>query len=376
MPRPRSVIIGRSLTNYARVDSLAAALHNITEVTTLSTPPPDKPYRFSFVVHMLRAIGRVFTIHIPSETAIVVILFPDNENVWTASMYRLLHRRRYKIVFDPFISIYDTYVYNKPLRALSYPLLGSLLAWWLRWYEARLFHRADILLTDTDNHGRYLTRTLGITKPFQKILLTTDEKSFMPSRMEDINFWHREPLQVLWYGKVSLMHGVDYIWQALQGLPTARVVVTLIGNFSEFEGDMLNTLVREGKLIYVAEKPPHYAGQKKIIECITQSHVVLGMFGRTDKSANVITNKEYEALASGRCLVTLQGEREFLRHDYNCLMVNQHNPQDLAKMLTLLNKDRALVQRIARQGREDYVKYASQERLVESLRKILLTTSY
>jgi glycosyltransferase involved in cell wall biosynthesis len=371
MPRSRAIILGASLKNYARVDSIIDALQKITNASTIPTPVPDKPYRLSFLFHFLKTLGRVFTIHIPADTAFVAVLFPDNENVWLARLYRLLHRRRYKIIFDPFISIYDTYVYNKPLDALAYPVIGSLLPKWLRWYESRLFNGADILLTDTDNHGRYLTKTLGITKPWHKILISADEKNFVPSRLNDTAFWRTEPLRVLWYGKVSLMHGVDYIWQALEKLPAGKIVVTLIGDFSRFDQNKIKLWQSEGKLVYLPEKAAHYVGQAKIIEYIQGSHIALGMFGHTEKSTNVITNKEYEALCSGRCLVTLRGQREFLRHDHNCVMVDQNNPRDLIAALLALSADRKKVQRLANQGRDDYVRYASEERLTETLRTIL-----
>ena len=367
----RTIILGASLKHYARVDTLIEAFQDLTQTTIIPTPPPDKPYRMSFLWHFLKALGRAFTIHIPPDTKWVTVLFPDNENIWTARLYRVLHRRHYKIIFDPFISIYDTYVYNKPLHALAYPLLGPLLKQWLRWYESRLFNSADILLTDTDNHGRYLTQTLNITRPFQKILISADEKNFQPTRLEDTQFWHTQPLQVLWYGKISLMHGVDYIWNALDELPAGKIVVTLIGDFSKFDQRKMEMWQQQGKLQYLPEKPPQYVGQAKIIECLQNSHVLLGMFGRTEKSGNVITNKEYEALCSGRALVTLRAQREFLEHNRNCIMVDPNRPSEFVAALLALAQDRATVQRIAQQGREDYVRYASQERLSESLRHIL-----
>lgn len=370
---PHVVVLGPSLPNYARTKNFIAAWRSFAEVTLIPTFPPDKPYRLSFLKSLAHVLWQTLTLRLPPDTTDVVVLFPDNENVLLAALHRWLYRKNYRIIFDAFISLYDTYVYNKPLPLIRrpQPLLTSLLKKWLYWYEKQLFSLPDLLLSDTTHHRDYLTTLFNLANRFEPVLLAADEDIFRPSQQENPAFWQTQPLRVIWYGHLSDMHGIEYILTALNRLSQENVVCTIIGYLRERTRGF-ESLITTGTLIYREVKPPQYVPLHSIADELTQHHVSLGIFGTTAKAQNVIANKEVEALASARCLVTQNAAREYLRHDHNCVMVNQRDPSDLARALLTLHRDRHYLQKIARQGRAAYERYASVDHLRDSLQKILI----
>lgn len=322
-------------------------------------------------------IKDLLAVKIPYNITHVVVLFPDHEKVLLATLYRRLYRRSYKIIFDPLISLYDTYVFNKPSILIKQPrpVITQLFKQWLKIHDRTLFQIPDILLVDTEAHGRYFQKLLGIKKEFSVLPISANERVFTPTRFKDIAFWHTLPLKVLWYGRLSLMHGMPYILSTIELLKDKPIIFTIIGNLQSFPRENIEYLKSIHKLHYREVSPPHYLSLREIKKFMDEHHVCLGAFGTTEKAKNVVSNKECEALASGRCLVTLNAQKKHLHHQRNCMMVDPNNTKALADCLELLNNDRQSLQRIAQQGAVDYQRFYSARHVTEILKHLLPTAS-
>ncbi len=109
----------------------------------------------------------------------------------------------------------------------------------------------------------------------------------------------------------------------------------------------------------------------ELARIVSEHQVVLGAFGSTVKSASVVANKEYEALALGKGLVTREGQKEFLRSGVNCLMVPPEDPAKLADAIAALDMDRPLLAAIGDQAARDYVRFCSDEAMLEQWEAVL-----
>lgn len=362
--QPTIVLLGTSLPQYPRNKNTHRALQSMSRLIVLPGSRTYPPYRRQFLWNGFSIIKDLLTLKIPKETNFVFVLFPDHEKVFLAFLYKIFYRRTYKIIFDPLISLYDTYVYNKPLARLH------VLKKWLWWYERWLWYMPDVILIDTKAHGHYLTSLLRLPITFQKLPLTADEDRIRPSRLNEPTFWQARPLRVLWYGYVSQMHGMDYILATIQKLINAPIHFTLIGNVKSYEPTIRQVTNQTDQLTYI----PDTVTLEEINDHIATHQVCLGVFGLTQKAANVIANKECEALAAGRCLITRQAPKEYLQHGRNCLMADPTDPDALARCLSELFNDYQLCQRLARQGRADYEQYSSTTQLPHLLSQILEST--
>lgn len=113
-------------------------------------------------------------------------------------------------------------------------------------------------------------------------------------------------LRLLYYGDYTPLQGVEYVLRAIELLSGAVPI--------EF------TLVGEGprKAAVVAAMPresEHFranlVGRLSVLELrerLTETDVVLGVFGSSDKAGSVIANKVWQGLASGRIVVTRESD--------------------------------------------------------------------
>lgn len=372
-PKFAITVLGNSLLDYPRNQNALSALQQLGTVKIIPGSRMFRPYHPKFPLNIALLLNDLITTKIPRETTHVIVLFPDHEKIVLAALYRWLYRHSYSIVFDPLISLYDTYVFNKPSAIIRQPrpVVTWLFKWWLKLHDRTVFQLPDILLVDTETHGQYFQRLLNMKKNFSVLPISANEEVFKPTRLNDNIFWHASPLKVLWYGRLSLMHGMPYILSTIELLKDKSITFTIIGNLQSFPQDNIEYLKSINKLHYREVSPPHYLSLHEIKKFMDEHHVCLGAFGSTKKAKNVVSNKECEALASGRCLVTLKAPKKHLRHHYNCMMVDINDKQALAECLEQLHRNRQLLQQIATQGAADYQRFYSAQHVAKTLQRII-----
>ncbi|MBI4151167.1 glycosyltransferase [Candidatus Woesearchaeota archaeon] len=266
-----------------------------------------------------------------------VILATGKFTLLTAWLMKWWHRR--KIVFDAFISDYDTLVQDRRLVSPWSPKAGVL------WFGDKCAcHLADHVILDTQEHIDYFVKTFRVPKKkFSVVLVGADDDVFKPMQKA-----HRGFL-VSFDGTYIPLQGVEYILQAAKLLEKEPIRFQLLGKGQTYES--MRLLADTLKLTNVTFKPS-FVPLEKLAELIAPADVGLGIFGTTDKAQRVIPNKVYHLLAMDKPVITADTPaiRRLFTHKKDAFLVPAGNPQALADAITTLQKDAPLRNRIAKEG--------------------------
>lgn len=249
------------------------------------------------------------------------------------------------LYFDPLVSLFDTFSGDRALvRAAS--IKGLL----LRWLDRLACAAADVVLVDTRAHLEYFRRTLGVPEAKLRVLpVGADDRVFRPSsgppRPES-------PVEVLFVGKLSPLHGCETILRAAARLRGEAFRFTIVGTGQEAErvrrlvGELALDEVRLVDWVAYEDLPGLYA----------RADVCLGIFGLSEKASRVVPNKVYQALAAQRCVLTADTPalREELEPWAEVGVCPPGDPDALAEALRRLAGDRPLRERLASEGRRAF----------------------
>ncbi len=236
-------------------------------------------------------------------------------------------RTRKPILFDAFLSVYDTLCFDRKRFAPSSP--AGRLAFWLDRTSCSL---ADLVLLDTEAHARYFCDTFGVPPAkVRRLFVGCDETVFFPRTIQS-----PQPL-VLFYGTFLPLHGIDIIIRAAKLVGAAsRTRFRVIGDGMEYE--RIRQLCNELDVQNVEFKAPMPID--RLADEVAAATVCLGgHFSTIDKAKRVIAGKTFQALAMGKA--TIVGDnpanRELLTPGYDALFCPMGDPQALASaVLTLL----------------------------------------
>ncbi|MDX1595216.1 MAG: glycosyltransferase [Gammaproteobacteria bacterium] len=214
-----------------------------------------------------------------------------------AAAARFARRRGIPLVFDPLISAYDKQVNERG----KFPA-GSRDARRLLDRERRRFARADVVVADTAGHADYFHEVLRVPRERLVVLpVGADASVFRPVPPPEPPA-HGRPVRLLFYGSFIGLHGVPTIVEALRRYRGPGIACHFVGDgpARAAAGSALDALdpdrVRVG-----------FEGWLEIdvlAARIAEADVVLGIFGTTAKALRVVPNKVYQALATGRPVIT------------------------------------------------------------------------
>lgn len=277
----------------------------------------------------------------------------------------LTRLRGKKLVFDAFISLYDTLVVDRGLIAASSPAAGV-----LRWLDRTACNLADVVLLDTEAHIRYFVDAYGLPRgKFKRVLVGADTEQFHP--------WSREQLAlsdvftVLHFGKFAPLHGLPYILDAAYQLrddPKIRFV--LVGG-GQKRGEVDERIAREG--LHNVQRI-EWVEPEELSRMIAAADVCLGIFGCTPKASRVIPNKVYEVMTVGAALITADtpGIRELLVDEEHALLCPAGDGAAIARAILRLRDDPALGERLAHNARRLFEERATPARIGEDLVQALV----
>lgn len=213
-----------------------------------------------------------------------------------ASASRWAMRRGVPVLFDPLISAYDKQVDERGKLAPGSPQATKLLAW-----ERDRFARADLVLADTPAHAAYFSEVLGVKRErLAVVYVGAEEALFQPTPLREAA--EDAPLDVLFYGSFIPLQGAEVVIKAASVYVGPSVRWTLLGQGPlrkrcEEKARGLDNVAFESWIPY-----------EELAARIARADVLLGVFGTTQKAARVIPNKVYQALASGRTVITQPAE--------------------------------------------------------------------
>jgi glycosyltransferase involved in cell wall biosynthesis len=256
---------------------------------------------------------------------------------------------RAPLIFDAFISLYDTLCFDRKVYRPNSPLGRLIFA-----LDRLSCNLSSIVVVDTQAHARYFQETFGLEESRLKVLFVgCDERVFSPLAIQE------DPDLVLFYGSFLPLHGIQTIIQAAHLLgQNSSIRFRIIGE--GLQSAYIRGLSAEMGLKNVEFHPS--VPFKDLPAEIARAAVCLGgHFSDIPKAGRVIAGKTFQCLAMGKA--TIVGDNsanaELLTHAESAWFCKMNDPQALADAIRGLIADRALRSRIGQVGRQVFLDQAS-----------------
>lgn len=219
---------------------------------------------------------------------IVLVPFPGH---WLMPLAWWLTRRpRKQLIFDAFISLYDTDVSDRRRYLRMNP--WSWILWMIDWLS---MHLADEVLIDTEAHKKFLVEAFGLKPERVKVIYLEARKDLFRLQTSDVR--HPNGLSVFFYGTMIPLQGIDVILDAAKLLRTnTDIHFTLVCTktlLAEIEKRGLTNITFH-PLVPIEQLP----------SMIHASDLCLGIFGTSGKASRVIPHKVMDAIACGKPVIT------------------------------------------------------------------------
>lgn len=333
-PRNRIIIDGLKTNGVEVVELHEPAWEKITDKTELSKFKKIKlalavliAYcKLAFRKFKLKKIDRVIVGYLGQPDMIVArILFPTK-----------------KILFNPMISFYDTIIND---RQLTKNFLSKKVYFYLDKVSCRL---ADKIILDTREHSDYFQQTFKIPlKKLDWLAIGADEKIFHPrgGRKEANGF------NVIFYGKFTPLHGVEYIIKAAKLLAGNKdIKFTVIGS-----GQTLNRALALARELAIDNIDfIDFLPIEQLPGLINRADICLGgHFGKGDKAKRVVANKVYQLLAMQKPIIMADNPsaRNLGFEDkVNAILIPPEDEQAIAEAIKFLKNNPELSKQIAANG--------------------------
>ncbi len=285
----------------------------------------------------------------------VVVGYPGANAVWLA---KLLFRA--PIAYDAGFSVWQSEVEER--KTCKPRSVRSVLLFLMEWSALWL---ANVTFLDTRAHVDYFRKRFGVPlRKFFTLPVGADTGLFTKQEAEP-----HGGFIVLFYGSFIPLHGVETILDAAARLrDRADIQFRIVGDGQT--ASAMRRLAEERALTnvrFVGRLPQSSATEPDVLGEIRRADVVLGIFGGGRKARMQIPLKVFEALASGKAVVTADTPalRELLVPDRDLLATPPEDGAALAAALLRLQSDETLRSSIAAHGRETFEARFRPERLCD-----------
>lgn len=217
-----------------------------------------------------------------------------------------------KLVWDVFISLYDTIVLDRkiwPKRSMR-----AVLLYWMEYFAFRLVDKAFL---DTSTHARHIetlfklrAKSLGaVWVGAESIFFEEPEAENIPCSVGSMH----EQFSVLFYGQLIPLHGIEKVILAASLLKNESINWVIIG--SGQQSDKVRDLLRDLNLSKV--KWVDWVPYPDLPSLIRSVDLCLGIFGDSEKARSVIPNKVFQVIACRQPILTMEsaGMNELLGED-------------------------------------------------------------
>lgn len=287
-----------------------------------------------------------------------LVSYPGWLDMPVVKLVALIKRR--PVVFDVFISLFDTAVSD---RGLADP--RSALARVVRFVDRLALRSADVVIADCPAHGRFFSALAAKELRIEVLYLGANEEVFYPRLGIS-----PETGRVLFFGTYVPLQGADWIVRAASRLRNREVnaYFVMIGEGQDRADTeaLANTLSKD----YISFQSA--TTQEVLVAEMHRASVVLGIFGTSDKANRVIPHKVFEAVACGRPVLT--ADTEAIREAFNgdeVAVCPPGDPDALADVLADLLADPDRLKGLASRARAAYEQRYSTDSQVERLGRIL-----
>ena len=209
----------------------------------------------------------------------------------------LTRRPRKKLIFDAFISLYDTDVLDRRRFSKLNPR-----AWLLFFIDWLSMHLADEVLIDTEAHRNFLIKKFHLQPSRVRVIYleARPDLFFQDQRRGSSRTapTKGETFDIFFYGTLIPLQGVEYILEAAHILEkhNAPVRFTFVGT------GKLKQLIESARLRNVRIHP--FVQLSELPDLIRSADLCLGIFGTSGKAQRVIPHKVIDAIACGVPVLT------------------------------------------------------------------------
>lgn len=256
---------------------------------------------------------------------LVLVGYPGIVDVIVLAPFARL--RRVPIVWDMFMSLYDTVVLDRRLVSARHPLAKA-----LHWAESLALRRAAVVFLDTAAHARRVEKLYHLAAGRCRFVWVGAEVDTfrLPERAASVAVNPQPALTVLFYGQFIPLHGIETVILAARLLRDQPVDWILIGRGQE--ASRVRRMLAEVPLPRL--QWIDWVAYPQLKDWIARADLCLGIFGASEKAASVIPNKVFQTIAAGRPLVTRDSPaiRELLSNAPPCVyLVPPAEPEALAE---------------------------------------------
>ncbi len=269
-----------------------------------------------------------------------------------------------KIIFDAFISIYDTYVFD---RVICSPM--SLHAKWFWWIDKISCSLADVVLLDTHAHINYFVKTFHLPRrKFYHLPIGGDDTIFTPKLKTNHN---RSKTIIEFHGMFTRLQGAEYFIQAAKKLESkSNLEFWLIGNSRHYRYPInLYHQLKPQNLKYFPR-----LSIKNLARKVSAADITIGQLGATSKAKRVFSFKIMHGLACGNAIIAprVPPITKILKDRKNCLLISPGSVNELCRAIMTLSGNISLRTQIASEGQKIYQQQFSNYQLGKQFKQIIL----
>lgn len=294
---------------------------------------------------------------------VLVTGYPSYIDVYVARLLNLFSKK--KIIFDAYISLYDTSVSDRKILAKK-PLMSYLVYQLERWACIC----ADIVLVETDECGRYFSEFYKIKRDKFKTLYTSaDDTLYFPRNTAS----GKKTFDLIYYGSFIPFHGLEYIIDAAERLNNRQDIRFRLFGDGQLKNDVEERLAQLKLPNVILEG---YCKPQNLTQIIAGADVCLGIFGTSNKARCCLTNKVCEALAMGKPLITEESPvtGELFVDKQHLVLVPAGNGKALAEAILYLKDNPDKRQQIADAGYRLFIERLAPNKIAEEFKRMIIYT--
>jgi len=296
-----------------------------------------------------------------------VILFHSEAHIQFILAKLFSNLSNIPLIHDIYISKLQTIYYDRQLyiKKKTPKLLLKIILYAIDLIECTF---ADVIILDTNTHIKFFSKKFKIPiEKFRRIFVGSQDDVFYPI---DTNTKDSGKFIVGFIGTYIPLQGIEYIIKAAKLLARKNdITFHLIGAGQTYMKN--RKLAKELKVKNIEFINPVPLNELPLL--ISNFDVCLGIFGKTDKTIQVIPNKIFDGIAMKIPVITCDSPaiKELFTDNENILLCERANPESLAQAILKLKEDNTLKDKIALNGYNLFKKFCTIEAIGKRLFNIL-----
>ena len=270
-----------------------------------------------------------------------------------------------RIVCDAYISVFDSAVSDRGI------LHSGLLAKILFKLEQNALSKAHRVIVDTTRNEERLSELFQLPKQHFASMPIAIPEERLKSSARNILRKSRPSSDLIFFGAISPLHGIDVVLDAFELLSGQGVSLTIVGDGQHGRrvAEYLGTHPR-AHIHWIREWQP----LENLTRIIIDSKIALGVFGGAGKASTVLPLKAYIALCLGMPFVTQRYFSLPAGAPPPPFVTCQNHPSSLAEAVSPLLKDSARRRDLATASRLYFDRHLSNKVVLANWRRLAQAT--